>query len=124
MKTTKNQKRNRPDSPKIKNNIKNKAIDILISSFLNWIQLPFSRQPKAERSFFKIYGLFLFFTIIRNSWDFLFLKPLLSKALEKLFQLLKRYHFKIRIRPPTKRDKKHMRANERHMTDKNYKPAF
>jgi len=63
-------------------------------------------------------------TIIRNSWDFLFLKPLLSKALEKLFQLLKRYHFKIRIRPPTKRDKKHMRANERHMTEKNYKPAF
>jgi len=63
-------------------------------------------------------------TIIRNPWVFLFLKPLLSKALEKLFQLLKRYYFKIRIRPPTKRDRKHMRANERHMTEKNYKPAF
>ncbi len=63
-------------------------------------------------------------TIIRNSWTSLLLKPLQNKFLEHLFQLLKRYHFRTRIRPPTIRKRKLMRANERFMTEKNYKPAF
>lgn len=62
--------------------------------------------------------------IIRNSWTDLLLKPIKSKPFKKLFFLIKRYHFKTRIRPPTVRKKKLMRANERYMTEKNYKPAF
>ena len=63
-------------------------------------------------------------TIIRNSWTDLLLFPIKSKPFKKIFFLLKNYHFKTRIRPPTKRKRKLMRANERYMTEKNYKPAF
>ena len=63
-------------------------------------------------------------TIIRNSWTDLLLVPIKSKPFKKIFFLLKNYHFKTRIRPPTKRKRKLMRANERYMTEKNYKPAF
>lgn len=63
-------------------------------------------------------------TIIKNNWEKLLLQTPKLSLLKSLSSLLKRYHFKKRIRPPTIRKKKLMRANERYMTEKNYKPAF
>lgn len=63
-------------------------------------------------------------TILRSNWEKLLLQPLKFTLLSKLIDLIRRYNEKQRIRPPTKRERKHMRANERYMTEKNYKPAF
>lgn len=63
-------------------------------------------------------------TIIKSHWENILLLPIKSSLLSKLINWIRRYNEKLRIRPPTKRERKHMRANERYMTEKNYKPAF
>lgn len=63
-------------------------------------------------------------TIIKVHWENLMLYPLKNTLLSRLILRLKRYSERTRIRPPTTRKRKHMRANERYMTEKNYKPAF
>jgi len=62
--------------------------------------------------------------ILQKKWVKLLLKNTSEKHLKQVINLIIRYYEKRRIRPPTKRQKKHMRANERYMTEKNYKPAF
>lgn len=63
-------------------------------------------------------------SILQKEWFELLLKTNSNKYLKWVIGMMYRYHEKIRIRPPTKRKRKLMRANERYMTEKNYKPAF
>ena len=63
-------------------------------------------------------------SILQKKWFHLLLSKQKKKQIIQINKLIIRYHEKRRIRPPTKRERKHMRVNERHMTEKNYKPAF
>jgi len=63
-------------------------------------------------------------TIMQKEWFNLLLKSHQNSHLTQVVGLMKRYYEKRRIRPPTKRKRKQMRINDRHMTEKNYKPAF
>lgn len=63
-------------------------------------------------------------SILQKNWIELLLSKQQNKNIKQAIGLMKRYYEKRRIRPPTKRQRKHMRANERYMTEKNYKPAF
>ena len=63
-------------------------------------------------------------SILQKDWFELLLSKQQNKYIKQAIQLIKRYYEKYRSRPPTKRERKHMRANERYMTEKNYKPAF
>lgn len=62
--------------------------------------------------------------ILKKEWFNLLLSNQQSKYIKQAIHLIIRYNEKQRIRPPTVRQRKHMRANERYMTEKNYKPAF
>ena len=63
-------------------------------------------------------------TILQKDWFKLLLSNQSAKYIKQAIQLMIRYYEKRRIRPPTVRKRKHIRANERYMTEKNYKPAF
>lgn len=63
-------------------------------------------------------------SILQKEWFDLILSTPKKKQIAQVNKLIIRYYEKRRIRPPTKRQRKHMRVNERHMTEKNYKPAF
>jgi len=63
-------------------------------------------------------------SILQKEWYNLLLSSEQEKYISQAMKLIIRYYERRRIRPPTKRERKHMRANERYMTEKNYKPAF
>ena len=67
-------------------------------------------------------------SILQEAWIKILLSPSdkssINQTIHQVIQLLIRYRYQRRIRPHTKRARKHMRANERYMTEKNYKPAF
>jgi len=63
-------------------------------------------------------------TIIRTHFFDLFNLKRLSRTVKKILKMLGEHIQRIRIRPPTERKKKLMRANTRHQTEKNYKPAL
>jgi len=63
-------------------------------------------------------------TILRKEWFNLLQSRQQEKYIKQAIGLMKRYYEKRRIRPPTERKRKQMRANERYLTEKNYKPAF
>jgi len=63
-------------------------------------------------------------SILQKEWFNLLLSTEQEKYINQAKELIISYYERKRIRPPTKRERKHMRANERYMTEKNYKPAF
>lgn len=63
-------------------------------------------------------------TILHKEWFNLLMSKQQSKYIKQAIVLMIRYYEKRRIRPPTERKRKQMRANERYLTEKNYKPAF
>lgn len=63
-------------------------------------------------------------SILQKNWFNLLQSHDQAKYIKQTIGWIIRYYEKRRIRPPTERKRKHMRANERYMTEKNYKPAF
>lgn len=63
-------------------------------------------------------------SVLKKFWSKIMLGDRIGKLLKKMVNWIKNNHYRIRPRPPSKRKRKQMRANERHMTEKNYKPAF
>ena len=63
-------------------------------------------------------------SILQKDWFELLHSEHSTKYIKQAIKLMKRYYEKRRIRPPTERKRKQMRANERYLTEKNYKPAF
>lgn len=61
---------------------------------------------------------------LHKEWFRLLLKNNSTQYINWVVRIISRYYEKLRIRPPTERTRKQMRLNERHMTEKNYKPAF
>jgi hypothetical protein len=63
-------------------------------------------------------------SILQKDWFEILHSHQSNKYIKQAIKLMKRYYEKRRIRPPIERKRKHIRANERYMTEKNYKPAF
>lgn len=63
-------------------------------------------------------------SIIQSHFFELFQLKTLHKALKWVFNLLAKNTQRVRKRISTERKKKMMRSNDRHQTEKNYKPAF
>ena len=89
------------------------------SMFLQEAQLQLDQQKKEVQ----INRNMAISILLKNWFEILHLQRS-NKSIKHAIRLMVRYYEKRRIRPPTERKRKHIRANERYMTEKNYKPAF